>query len=480
MVVDKKKLERQYIGVDRWFNSSLYGALFDKQGTYNYATGVGKTYTAILVIKRLFRTEHNHNIVIIVPSEALLQQWKVELGKHFTKKELNRIEVFTVHWVALNKVKIKTNTLIVDELHEYLGDEFYKVIDGTYIQYDNNLGLTATYEDSKKRHLKLKSFYPIVDKITEEEAIAEGYISPFIEFNLAVELTQKEQEDYAAYTTVISNNINKFGRGGLELATKCLSGGVHKDGKRYTAAHFVYGWAGHKGWTRNLNLDNPQDAEIDALWNPHLIFGYAQKLLNAIRFRKNILYNCSSKIEVIKALTLQFNDLKTIVFSQSTNFADKLNLLLNEQEENSSVVYHSKLATIMLPSPKTGKLIKCGKTRLKRQAIERITTGQSRIICTASSLDKGFDVQDMSLGVTASGTSNFTQYKQRGGRVKRKDIFNVNNVVLLINLYVKDSKDEIWLKKRQSTSTHIIHWVDSINDVSFTPRDRNEFTINDI
>ena len=86
----------------------------------------------------------------------------------------------------------------------------------------------------------------------------------------------------------------------------------------------------------------------------------------------------------------------------------------------------------------------------------------------------------MSLGITASGTSNFTQYKQRGGRIKRKDIFNKNNIVMLINLYVKDSVDERWLKKRQSKSTHGVYWADYVYEISFNPIDKNEFTINDI
>ena len=253
MQIDKKKLERQLIGVHRWFNSLTYGALFDRQGTLNYFTGVGKTYTAILIIKRLFREDSLHNIVVIVPSEFLQKQWLEVLGLNFTKAKLNRIEVFTAHWVVNNKVKIRTNTLIADELHEYLGEEFFNVIDSTYIQFDNSLGLTATYEDSKGRHKNLKLHFPIVDKIPEDEAIKEGYISPYVEFNIEVELNEKERADYETYSTIISKNINKFGRNGLDLATKCLGGGKHSNGKRYEGKHFVYGWAGHNGWHKNLN-----------------------------------------------------------------------------------------------------------------------------------------------------------------------------------------------------------------------------------
>lgn len=482
--IDKKKLERQEIGVDKWFNSSRFGATKDCQGTYHYYTGVGKTYTAILVIKRLFRINPKHNIVIIVPANVL-NQWKSIIEKTFTKKQQVVINLFTPHYIVNNKVKIQTGTLIVDELHECYSDEFIKVVDGTYIRYDNNLGLTATYEDSKGRHKLIEDKFPIIDAILETEAIKEGYVSPYIEFNIGVDLTEKEKEQYNRLSDVISKNINKFPKGyGLKLATKCLSGdkgrSTHKDGKQYTGIQYVYGYASSKGWRKDLDLSNPRDAQINDLWNPSKIFGYAQSLLNAIRHRKNILYNAEEKAQMSLNICFKFYELKTIVFSQSTAFADKLHLMLNEQEANSCVVYHSSLETTMLPSPKTGKLIKFGKTRLKRMAIEKIRNGDARIITTASSLDKGFDVTDLGLGITASGTSNFTQYKQRGGRVKRKDLFNPNKRALLVNLYVKNTRDEDWLKSRQSKSYHTIYWTDDINDISFNPIIKDDITIHDI
>lgn len=476
MQVDKKKLERQLKGVDAWFDTSEN--LVNKHGTINYATGVGKTYTAMLIIKRLFRLDNLHNIVVIVPSEALQKQWTVEIAKHFTKKESIRIEIFTVNYILINKIKIKTNTLVADELHEYLSDEYFKVINGYYIRFDNSLGLTATYEDKKKRHTKLLTYFPIVDKISEKDAIEEGYISPYIEFNLSVTLNEEEREGYLQYTEIISKTINKFGKGGIGLASKCLGGGIDSKGRKREGKEFVYGWAVHKGWRADLDLSNPQSKQINDIWNPHKVFGYAQQLMNSIRLRKNILYNCSNKIIVIKDIINKFTEPKTIIFSQSTAFADKLNLLINQDNTNSSVVYHSKLQTIMRPSIKTGKLIKYGKTRLKKEAIDRITTGMSRILCTASSLDKGLDIPDLALGITASGTSNFTQYKQRKGRNIR--LFGNDKVALLINLYVINSQEEKWLKERQSTSSHHIYWVNNVDEISYVPINKNEFTIDDM
>ena len=480
MNINKDKLDRQLIGVDKWFNSSKYGAIKDKRGAGVYVMGFGKTYLAILVIKRLFEENPLTNIVIIVPANVL-QQWEDTLKENLYKKELKLISLFTPHYIVNNEFRIQTDVLIVDEMHECYSTELCKVIDKTYIRYSDNLGLTGTYEDNTNRHLRYKELFPVIDRIDEKEGIEKGYIAPYIEFNIAVTLTEEEQALNERYSKEIANSMSKFPKGyGFDLASKCLKGGKDKRGIKYEGKNYVYAYAHKKGWRRDLDLSVPYNREINDLWNPSKIFGYATNLFNSVRNRKTLLYNASNKIKICIELCEKFSNLKTIVFSQSTNFADKLDLLLNDKEKNVSVVYHSQLQTIMLPSPKTGKLIKFGGVRLKRRAIERIKTGESRIICTASSLDKGFDVQDMGLGITASGTSNFNQYKQRGGRTKRIDIFNKNKLALLVNLYIVNSQEEKWLKERQSKSNNKVYWVSSVDEISFSPVDKADINFNSI
>lgn len=476
MKIDHKRLERQEEGVNKWFNSSKYGAFKDMCGTLNYFTGVGKTFTAILIIKRLFRIFNNHNVVVLVPSDPLRVQWKKQLEKHLLKKDLIKINIFTPHYIISNDLRITTHTLVVDELDAFYSEKFVNTINGNYIKYSNNLSLTATYEDNLGREKLIINTHPIIDKISEKEALEKGYISPYIEFNLAVELTKEEKELYDKYTKIISENINKFGKKGIELAQKCLSGGKHK-GIKKTNIQFVYGWAVHKGWHKNLNLENPVDIEINNLWNPHKVIGYAVKLMKAIKDRKNVLYNAEIKYEVIKNILSNYPNKKAIIFSQSTSFADNMNNVLNINGQK-SVVYHSNLVTELLPSEKTGKLIKFGKGRKKKAAIKAITSGKAMRLCTASSLDKGLDVPDLMIGITASGTSGFTQYQQRNGRTKR--LFGEDKLALLINLYVKNSKEETWLSNRQSKTIHSIHWINSLNEITYDKRNNKIFNIEEI
>ena len=473
MKIDEKKLERQEEGVYKWTNSSKYGSPKNCLGTLNYTMGFGKTYTAILIIRYLIKNRSNNHFVIVVPSENLKIQWDKVIANSFTKKDQLIIEVFTVSWVIRQDSFIRTHTLILDEIHEYTSEKYIKVLNGALIGKDEVLGLTGTATDNAAVMNILKEFCPVIDVVSERDAIESGYISNFVEYNIPIILTGEEQIEYDRLSQIVTDNMSKFGNGGLSLANKCLGGGKHTNGKVYTGIQFAFGWAAHNGWHNKLDTqNNPVDAKIDNLWNPHKIIGYSKALINAVRQRRNILYSCTNKVNLTLELTRKFNDVKTIIFSESTTFADKVGQLINEDIPNSAVVYHSQLKPMMMPSDKTGKLIKYGSKRLKERSMDRIRKGLSRILVTSRSLDRGLDIEDIRLGITSSGTQNPIQYKQRGGRVKRKETspFTEDTVVLIINMFVKNTKDEVWLKKRQSKSTHIIHDASCIDDIVFKPK----------
>lgn len=471
MEIDYIKLERQQLGSDRFFDAACKGAIV-------YATGVGKTYTAILILKRFFSLFPTANITILVPSEIIYLQWQKELEKNFTKKQQGLINLFTPYQILHRDIRIRTDFLLVDELHEFYTKEFIKCINGDLIHYSKNLGLTANYEDNTDRQLAIAHLFPVIDKIEEAEAIEKGFIAGSKEFNLSVKLTEAELKQYSYFSETIGKHLSKFG-GNLELALKCIQGGTHK-GVPTTAAQFVFAWAMHKGWHPKLNLNNPQHAEIDAVWNPGLIFGYAKHLMATIKKRKDLLYNATGKYDIIRNIFFEYPDHKAIIFSQSTNFADTLNKVLNEYSPNSSVVIHSQLKTEIRPG-KNGKSIKFGAVRLKREALQKIKTGEAKRLCTASSLDKGFDEPSIILGITASGHSGFVQYNQRGGRVKRK-LKNDDRLVILVNLYCEGTKEKDWLIKRQSKATHNINWISDYKDIhlEYVPVIKNVFNKKDI
>lgn len=467
MNIDKVREERQLQGVEIWIKEGCRGTLY-------YATGVGKTYTAMLAIQRIEKTR-KPIYLITVPSVEIKNQWERKLPNMFNKTTLSRIIVESAQTILSRDNKYEDVILIVDESHEFATEERIKILDGTLVDYKALLCLTASGDD--KRYKIIKQFAPIVDIITEEEAIEKGFIEEFVEFNIALSLTANEQQHYVHHTNIISDILPKFDNR-LDLAQRCINGGTDpKSGIYYAASNWAYGLAVKKGWSEHLDLRFEEHQEINNLWHPNKIIGYATKLLKAVRNRKDLLNTAESKYLVSRELLLKFNNVKSIVFSESTEFADNLYESIKNTEP--VTIYHSKLKTKIVPSSKTGKPIKIGMVKMKKQAIEDINNGKARSIITSKALDKGFDVPDLRLGITTSGSSNPTQYKQRGGRIKRKEvsIFGEDSTVLLINLYIKNTQDEKWLKTRQKNIVHKIYEVTSVEEITFKPKPNAEYII---
>lgn len=98
------RTERQLEGVQKWINNKL-------KGTFVYCTGFGKTYTAILCIKRFLAKNPGRSILIVVPTDALKVQWLEQLASHHLLKECDVQIINTV-------VKHERNVdfLIIDKI----------------------------------------------------------------------------------------------------------------------------------------------------------------------------------------------------------------------------------------------------------------------------------------------------------------------------------------------------------------------------
>lgn len=477
MQVDKKKLERQFVGVNAWRKA-------DGKGTLNWVTGMGKTYAACIIINGICDARPEGDIIVAVPSQALERQWKAEV-KHLVKEQhQSRIEIYVKNTLSTYE-QFDAMLLIVDEIHEFVSEEHHKCINGTVVNYKYVLGLTATWEDQDGRHKLLESIAPIVDVIGEEEAIEKGWISKFLEYNLAVELTEAEQQRYDYLSEIIGELFPKF-NGRLDIASTILTGGTYKDssGNEFEKSPFQYAidWAVVKGWKPNMNFLDERNRKIDDLWNPKKIIGYAKSLFEAIRNRGYVVHNAKNKVDATIRLLKKFEETKTICFGQSTKFADRLGEAYEQSTgKKDYVVYHSQLKSRPLKDDlgnwityKTGKnkgnIKLFGKKTLLDRATEQINNGSARVIFTSSALDRGFDVRDLRMGITTSGTRNPTKYKQRGGRVKRIESYEEDIMVVLINIYIPHTVDQSSLNSRQKTSKNVVIWVNSIDEINYSPK----------
>lgn len=480
--IHEKKYHRQLLGIERWkkAKSEFASSHSDGWGTWWWQTGVGKTFAACTLITKMLEKNNARIAKIMVPGPELKKQWTEAIKSYIHSDYQNNISIYTVG--EINKIiedgsKIVCDLFIADELHEYYSENRRKIFTDDNVITKWMLGLTADYEDKDKRHEYFIPILPVVDRISQEEALKEGYISKYIEYNVGINLNPNEAERYKVLSDIISKNLSKFGGGSLELASKILSGDKNGSGLSYAIRY-----ATSKGWRKDLNPMNERESSILQMWSPNIVIGYAKLAMDSIRERKNLLYRASGKLVGAKDVVFKFENLKTICFSQSTIFADALGKMINKHYEDLNnprrcTVYHSQLETKII-TDENGKQKKKGQTVLKREAIEFIKQSSNGILSTASSLDKGLDIPDIRLALTTSGTQNPTQYNQRRGRAVRREE-DENIIVLIINLYIKNTMDEVWLKKRQSKSKSLVYWVDSIDDIIYSPKMNveNEITI---
>lgn len=352
----------------------------------------------------------NRIVHIVVPTKPLASSWTKKKTGHIDKYKLKNVQVFVVNTYV--KEQRTCDLLIADECHRYSNDSAYlfrKVVGET--QYKFFLGLSATLEGHHKVFLESKNIFS-AGKVTLEEAKREGWVSDYEILNLALDLTEEDRNAYKKMHEGFNKNFAYFGHD-FDVAMKCLVDRQYRE-----------------SYARDLDSITSEELFIKVLnWRRNM------------EARKNFLYNTISKLEASKKLIESFSDKHLICFSESASFADSL----SEELGDVAVTYHSKNST------KTNKLN-------MKKFVDMRTKVYAMIAVKA--LDEGVDIPTIDLGLVASRTSKQLQSIQRAGRTLRK---LPNKKAFVINLYIKDTQDEVWLKK--STKGMACLWFDDIDNV---------------
>ena len=479
MINNEKKTQRQQLMANRWQNSAVHGSTRNGSGAIVAAGGFGKTYMAVNFVMRPYLESKLNNglrtIIVIVPREPLVKQWRDAIRAHIPEVRQSYIRVATVQELISQNRSLEHDLIVIDELHMFYEDEFMSWIDGTRVKFKHNLGMTATYNDPHGRHKKIEHLYPIIDKIPVKEAIDEGYISRFVEYNYALEMNDADTNRYVELSNEIVKQSEKFGEAGFTGMLKVLQGGTDSEGKFRPGISYAHMHARNQGWYPGCPPD------IDNIWNPNKIIGYAKLGMNAVQVRKALIYENKTKIDAAVEILKKYPTLKTISFSESTTYAEHF-AAYARQAGFETVVFHSQLTSrpmldangniiTYMSGEKKGQPRLFGLKQLKTFAIDSIKSGRARVISTASALDVGFDVEDMELGIISSRNSNFNKQKQRTFRVTRVDPYKPDAVVLVINLYFPRTIDESALKQAQRFSESRIFWINDIEEIEFNPKE---------
>lgn len=375
------------------------------KGTLEACTGFGKTYTAVIAIQKINEQYPDKSILVVVPTRHLKTQWGSQVEKH----DLQNVSIAVVNTSI--KRKRKCDLLVLDEIHNYASTVFSQVF--SVVTYDWVLGLTATLERNDGKDYLIRSFAPVVDTVSLTEALKEGYVSDFKTYNVPIVMDEDYARRYKKFSGDFNYFFSKFGHN-FDTAMACL-----KSDQTCQNVARRYGVTGQQVriWAIQFNKN--------------------------LAMRKKFLYTYPPKLEAAKQIILAL-DLKTITFSESIDFANGL----TQKTSPWSTSFNSKM-------PKY----------LREQALKDFEDDKSdvRVINTAKALDEGFDVPGVEMALICSGTASERQNIQRTGRAIR---FQQGKTGYIVNLYVKDTQEEKWLRSRQKSSVNIIALQD-IDDLLY-------------
>lgn len=415
-----------------------------KQGIFAMATGTGKTITSLNCALQEYKNEGIYQLLILVPTIALVEQWIEEIAQFDFK---NIITIFSenprwrqqivklvdkvsrgkkVSFVIISTYQSFTNKdfqqvlpqlpasliTIADEAHN-IGSESVKAIFRT-LHIKRRIALSATpnriYDDEGTA--ELESFFndkpPYVFNFPMSQAINEGRLMEYCYYPKIVYLNdENEMPDYVSITEQLMRLFDS-------------STGQFKD---------------------------------------------SQKAKNLLMLRKRILHKADDKIRIFKEIINEIGGDKLkycFVYVPEGNKvydSDEAVLYSKTDSDFNQDTYEESILSKMLDVTKaiypnitcntyTGK-----NNKTERKAIlQGFENGQINVLFAMKCLDEGVDVPRAEYGIFASSTGNPRQFIQRRGRLLRKHkdktFAHIYDMVVIPNFQSPHYSREFWQMER--------------------------------
>lgn len=407
------------------------------KGLFAMATGTGKTLTSLNCLLNEYRLTGSYKAVILVPTIALLQQWKNECAK-FNFKNVITVSVkedwsgklafntaasnfistsfiVIVTYASFYRKKFQSHfvtfphetILIGDEVHNMGSPNISKLLPKIHLQ--KRIGLSATpnrkYDDEGNE--SIERFFsdkpPFVFSYTMREAMENDppALCRYKYFPHLVELNEVELAEYIR----ISKQLLKY----FDSSTKTFK-------------------------------DNPEVENL-LLARKRVIHKAANKLLTfkqilrkEFQERRNLKYTL---IYVPEGLEANYEEVDDAVESE-----DDIKLI-NEYTRAVSAADNS-----ILVKQYTANTIN------REQIIKDFETGKVHVLTSMKCLDEGVDVPRSELAIFCASTGNPRQFVQRRGRVLRLHKDKIYSVIhdLVVVPSISDNDTNYEMERNQVKS----------------------------
>lgn len=383
----------------------------NKRGIFAMATGTGKTITSLNCALQEFQQDGFYQLLILVPTIALVEQWIEEIAQFNFK---NVITVFSenLNWrqqISKLEDKVsrgkKVNFVIISTYQSFTNKDFQQVLqhlpeDMILIADEaHNIGSELVRAVFRKLHIKrrialsatpsriydeegtaeLESFFydkpPYVYNFSMKKAIEEGRLMEYCYYPKIAYLNDDEMQEYAQITEQL------------------------------------------------LRL-------FDSATNQ---FKDSQKAKKLLMLRKRILHKAEDKIRVFKEIITEIGQDKLkycfvyVPEGKKMFDSDEANIYSYYDNDSDTGMYEETIIKQMLNTTKeifpntTCNTYTGTNNKAERKTIlQGFENGQINVLFAMKCLDEGIDVPRAEYGIFASSTGNPRQFIQRRGRLLRK------------------------------------------------------------
>lgn len=413
-------MEAKLLGLDfKPFTYQMDAAkklLHNGKGILKFATGSGKTKTAIIYMQMVKKSSSKTFFLIVVPDKTLAHQWEQEIQKYnenivttFSdnpqwKLDLRRaVSIYNSKTVA-NEVIISTRQtmfnngkeshflkeiskledfiIIVDECHNFSTE---LVMDNIPLNTIRRVGLSATPNSDlviPVEEQMLNYFGGVIAEYTLSDAIKEERLCRYNYYPIITQLDDDEKEAYDALSKTIATLVSK-------------------------------------------NKENSNDMEI-------------RKQLDLLNFKRaRIIYGAKQKITKLKEL-IENGSIKKkylLIYCGATSSNDEDDTQLTQLNTVNHLLTEIGVVSAQYTSYEDLKA--------RRNAIELFKKGTISTLVAIKCLDEGVDIPEISNAIILASTNNKREFIQRRGRILRKhsgkDIVNIYDMVVRDYENVKSS-----------------------------------------
>lgn len=282
------------------------------------------------------------------------------------------------------------------------------------MKYKFILALSATMERLDGKHELLYKYCPVVDRINDLEAIANGWVAQSIEYKVILDVP--DIDIYKQITKEFNEHFEFFNYN-FDLATSML-------GKEGYKIRSVYR---DKLCEENKGLDPKETFKM--------ITYHATALARALQARKKFINEHPEKIRLTREIIKYRPNAKIITFSATTEIAEKIGY---------GYVYTGK------DSKKKGRI-----------TLNEFANKPSGVLNTVKKCDEGLDCPGINLAIILGYDSSPTRYKQRKGRAIRKE---GNKISELFTFVINDTVETSWFAKSHSENSSKKKEISEVNE----------------